>query len=68
MPGMSVSNIPVVTDLMPEDVYDVIFVVVRYTQIETVVGILRANQTKNIVFVGNNVHASELAAYLPEKM
>ena len=28
---------------------------------------LRANQTKNIVFVGNNVQARALAAALPEK-
>lgn len=64
---MSVSRIPVVTGLTPDDVYDVIFVVMRYTQIETVIDSLRANKTKNIVFVGNNVRASEIAALLPEK-
>ena len=51
----SVSRMPVVTTLAPDDLYDVIFVVVRYTQIETVADALRANKTKNIVFVGNNV-------------
>ncbi len=66
-PRMSVSRVPVVTDLKPEDQYDVIFVAVRYTQIEAVIDTLRANKTKNIVFVGNNVRASELAACLPEK-
>lgn len=66
-PRMSVSRIPVVTQLIPDDVYDVIFVVVRYTQIETVVDILHSNRTKNIVFVGNNVRAAELAASLSEK-
>ena len=66
-PRMSVSRIQVVTELTPDDLYDVIFVVVRYTQIETLVDILRANRTKNIVFVGNNVRAAELAASLPEK-
>ncbi len=49
---------PVVTTLAPDDLYDVIFVVVRYTQIETVADALRANKTKNIVFVGNNVRAA----------
>ena len=63
----SVSSIPVVTELKPEDTYDVIFVVLRYTQLDTVLEMLRANKTKNIVFVGNNVRASELAAALPEK-
>ena len=66
-PRMSVSRIPVVTELKPEDQYDVIFVAVRYTQIETIIGALRENRTKNIVFVGNNVRAAETAALLPEK-
>lgn len=30
-PRMSVSRVPVVTELEPDDLYDVIFVVVRYT-------------------------------------
>ena len=67
VPRMSVSRVPVVTELKPEDTYDVIFVVVRYTQIEMMIDLLRANKTKNIVFVGNNVRASETAALLPEK-
>ena len=64
---MSVSRIPVVTELKPEDRYDVIFAVLRYTQLGTILETLRENQTKNIVFVGNNVRAEALAADLPEK-
>ena len=63
----SVSRIPVVTELKPEDRYDVIFVVLRYTQLGTILDTLRENQTKNIVFVGNDVRAEVLAADLPEK-
>lgn len=66
-PRMSVSRIPVVTELKPEDAYDVIFVVVRYTQIDAILDALRANPAKNIVFVGNNVRAKALADALPEK-
>lgn len=66
-PRTSVSRIPSVTELKKDDVYDVIFVVVRYTQLASVVDILRENKTKNIVFVGNNVRASELAESLPQK-
>lgn len=66
-PRMSVSRVPVVTELEPDDLYDVIFVVVRYTQIESIIETLQANKTKNIVFVGNNVRAAEMAARLPEK-
>ena len=66
-PRVSVSRIPVVTELRPEDRYDVIFVVTRYTQLGAVVETLRANRTENTVFVGNNVRARETAAALPEK-
>lgn len=67
LPKVSVSRIPVVTELAPEDVYNVIFVVVRYTQIDSILEALRANPTKNIVFIGNNVRTRALAASLPEK-
>ena len=66
-PRVSVSRVPTVTELRPEDTYDVIFVVMRYTQIGSVMDTLLANGTKNIVFVGNNVRAEEVAASLPEK-
>ncbi len=66
-PRMSVSRIPIVTELAPEDRYDVIFVVLRYTQLDSILDTLRANPAKNIVFVGNNVRAEALAASLPEK-
>lgn len=66
-PRMSVSRVSVVTELKPDDLYDVIFVVVRYTQLESIIETLQANKTKNIVFVGNNVRAVEVAASLPEK-
>ena len=66
-PRASVSRIPVITALARDDVYDVIFAAVRYTQIESVIDTLRANGTKNIVFVGNNVRAAETAALLPDK-
>ena len=66
-PRVSVSRIPVVTELAPEDQYDVIFVVMRYTQVGSIVETLRANGTKNIVFVGNDVRARAIAASLPEK-
>lgn len=66
-PRVSVSRVSAVTELAPDDIYDVIFVAVRYTQLETVIDTLKANKTKNIVFVGNNVRASELAELLPEK-
>ena len=66
-PRVSVSRIPVTTELKPETQYDVIFVVLRYTKLDSILDTLQANRTKNIVFVGNNVRARALAASLPEK-
>ena len=66
-PRPSVSRIPVVTALAPDAQYDVIFVVLRYTQLDSALDTLRTNRAKNIVFVGNNVRARALAAALPEK-
>lgn len=63
----AVSRIPVVTELLPDDTYDVIFVVMQYTQIPVITEALHKNKTKNIIFVGNNVSADELAASFPEK-
>ena len=53
--------------LLPSDVYDIIFVALRYTQLEAAADALRANKTKNIILVGNNVRADETAALFPEK-
>ncbi len=63
----SVSRVPVITQLEPNDCYDVIFVVVRYTQLDGVMEDLRANGTKNIVFVGNNIRPAHYASLFPEK-
>ena len=66
-PRISVSRIPTATVLKPDDEYDVIFIVMRYTQIDSVPGAPRACRTKKLVFAGNNVRSAELAALLPEK-
>ncbi|HBJ18930.1 MAG TPA: ketopantoate reductase family protein [Clostridiales bacterium] len=66
-PFVSVTRVPVTEELKPEDLYDVIFVVVRYTQIDGILPTLRENPTKNIVFVGNNVRARALSDSLPGK-
>ena len=63
----TVSRIPVVEELLPERNDDVIFVAVRYTQIGNIIDTLRASRAKTIIFVGNNAHAPETAALLPDK-
>ena len=67
LPFPSVTHIPVVTELSPDAAYDVIFVVVRYTQLENLLEPLRKSRAENIVFVGNNLRTDALVAQLPEK-
>ena len=67
LPIKTTSHIPVVTQLAPDDGYDVIFVAMRYTQLPAILDTLRANKTQNLVFLGNDVRAAELAAKLPGK-
>lgn len=63
----STVRVPVVSELASEDEYDVIFVAARYTQVATILDALRANKSKNIVFLGNNVQPEKLVTALPEK-
>ena len=66
-PRVSVSRVPVVTALKPEDSYDVVFAVLRYTQLDSILDTLRESRAKNLVFVGNNVRARALSEALPDK-
>lgn len=60
-------RINVITQLQKEDVYDVIFVVMQYSQIDDLLPILRENKSKTIIFVGNNLNALKYEQELPDK-
>lgn len=57
----------IITELKEDDIYDVIFVVMRYNQIPSILDILKANKSKNIIFIGNNVKTRSLAESLRDK-
>ncbi len=61
------AKIPVIRTLKAQDFYDVIFVTVRFTQLDSVIQMLVENCSSNIVFVGNNTRAEKTVAALPEK-
>lgn len=63
----SSSKLNVIDELKEKDVYDVIFVCMRYTQLNSITSILSKNESKNIVFIGNNVRPDDFANALPEK-
>ena len=67
LPVKSTVRVPVVSELASADEYDVIFVAARYTQVATILDALRANKSKNVVFLGNNVQPEKLVTALPEK-
>ena len=64
-PGKKKYHIPVIRELKNEDIYDVIFAVMRYTQVESVIPMLLANGSKNIAFIGNNLSPEALIEKLP---
>ena len=47
-------RIPVIRELAGDDAYDMIFVVMRYTQLDSVVPVLLNNVSKNIALIGND--------------
>lgn len=65
--GTRVYEVPVINKLEPDDEYDVIFVSLKYTQIDSVIDVLNANVSKNIVFNGNNIRAEEFTKNFPDK-
>ena len=66
-PRKKTYRIPVIRKLKTDDIYDVILVVMRYTQIESLISDLAANGSKNIVFVGNNLAPQDLVEKLSGK-
>jgi len=60
-------KISVINSLTDQDIYDVIFVVMQYTQLESIVPILNQNLSRNIVFIGNNASAKKYVDLLKEK-
>ncbi len=50
-----VLRIPVIRELKSSDAYDVIFVVMRYTQLDSVLPSLLGNVSGNIALIGNNL-------------
>lgn len=62
----TVDNFKVIDKLEENDIYDCIFVVLRYSSLDSIVPILKNNQSKNIIFVGNNITA-EKYMYIEDK-
>lgn len=60
----TVDRVSVVQVLEPSDYYDIIFVVMQYHQFQSVLPVLAANISENIVLVGNNAEAEVMRDFL----
>jgi 2-dehydropantoate 2-reductase len=60
----TVDRTNVISALRPDDVYDLIFVVMLYSDLQAVLPILAANQSRYIIFVGNNPNGHGVQDYL----
>lgn len=63
----TIDEVKVIHELQPDDLYDLIFVVMKYNDFPSVLPILAENQSQNIVLVGNNADAHGMQNILQEK-
>ncbi|CAI6048084.1 hypothetical protein PAECIP112173_01279 [Paenibacillus sp. JJ-100] len=60
----TIDRVRVIRSLEPSDVYDLIFVVMKYSDFEAVLPILAANNSRHIVLIGNNMETYAMQDYL----
>lgn len=53
--GKTIDYFNVIDTLDENDIYDVIFVVMRFSSLDSIISTIEKNKSKNIVFVGNNI-------------
>lgn len=51
----TVDHFNIIDKLDEKDIYDIIFIVTRFSSLDSIVPIIENNKSKNIVFVGNNM-------------
>ncbi len=60
----TVDKVNIISKLLPDDIYDLIFVVMQYQQSKSILSVISDNMSKYIVFVGNNPNAREFQDYV----
>ncbi len=57
-------KVNLISKLLPNDIYDIIFITMQYQQSKSILSVISDNMSKNIVFVGNNPNAKEFQDYI----
>ena len=65
--GEVTTDYPIITDAIGDAHYDVIFAVMQYKQLQTILGELIEADADTIVCVGNNMHAKYMAKTIREQ-
>ncbi|WP_438351017.1 ketopantoate reductase family protein [Paenibacillus sp. FA6] len=60
----TVDKVNVISELQPEDIFDLIFVVMKYPDFQAVLPALAANHSRHVVIAGNNASPAEMLSYL----
>ncbi|GIP23176.1 ketopantoate reductase family protein [Paenibacillus sp. J22TS3] len=60
----TVDKVTVIRELLPGDIYDLIFVVMKYPDFEAVLPALAANHSTHVIIMGNNASPVEMRKYL----
>lgn len=57
-----------IENLNENDIYDCIFIVSRFSALDSIVPIIEKNKSRNIIFVGNNISVEKYASIKNENV